>query len=45
MNKIFEDIKKDMLKREESLSVYACKSKDAIFLKEHKIRLFLQKII
>ena len=34
MDKLFEDIKKDLLEREESLSEFACKSKDAILLKE-----------
>ena len=34
MDKIFEQIKYDLLKREESLSQFACKSKDAIFLKK-----------
>ena len=34
MDKLFEDIKKDLLEREESLSEFACKSKNAILLKE-----------
>ena len=32
MDKLFEDIKKDLLEREESLSEFACKSKNAILL-------------
>ena len=36
MDKLFEDIKKDLLEREESLSEFACKSKNAILLKEDK---------
>ena len=34
MDNLFEKIKKDMLAKEEELSEYACKSKDAILLKE-----------
>ena len=34
MDKLFEDIKKDLLEREESLSEFACKSKNAILLKD-----------
>lgn len=34
MNNIFEQIKIDMIKQEETLSQYACKSKDSILLKE-----------
>jgi len=34
MDKLFEDIKKDLLEREERLSKFACKSKNAILLKE-----------
>ena len=34
MDKLFEDIKKDLLEREESLSEFACKSKNAILLRE-----------
>ena len=34
MDKLFEDIKKDLLEREENLSEFACKSKNAILLKE-----------
>ena len=34
MDKLFEDIKKDLLEREESLSKFACKSKNAILLKK-----------
>ena len=34
MDKLFEDIKKDLLEREESLSEFACKSKNAILFKE-----------
>jgi len=36
MDKIFEEIKKDILKREENLSEFACKSKNAILLQEDK---------
>ena len=36
MDKIFEQIKKDFLTQEEGLSKYACKSKDAILLKQDK---------
>ena len=34
MDKIFEQVKKELLTREETLSKFACKSKDAIFLKK-----------
>lgn len=34
MDKLFNDIRIDLLEREESLSKYACKSKNAILLKE-----------
>ena len=34
MNKIFEEIKKEILRREEKLSEFACKSKNAILLRE-----------
>lgn len=34
MNKIFEEIKKEILRREENLSEFACKSEDSIFLRE-----------
>jgi len=36
MDKLFEDIKKDLLEREENLSDFACKSKNAILLKVDK---------
>lgn len=36
MDKIFEKIKEEILKKEENLSEYACKSKDAILLKKDK---------
>jgi len=34
MDKIFDEIKEDILRREESLSKFACKSKDAVLLKQ-----------
>ena len=34
MDKLFDNIRKDLLEREENLSEYACKSKNAILLKE-----------
>ena len=34
MDKVFKQIKEDILKREEGMSKYACRSKDAILLKE-----------
>ena len=49
MDKFFNEVKEEILNREESLSKYACKSKNAIFLnncaklKENEIRpLFLR---
>lgn len=35
MNEIFKEIKDEILAKEESLSKFACKNKDAIFLKEN----------
>ena len=37
MDKIFEEIRKELLKREDNLSRFACKSIDAIFLRKDKI--------
>ena len=36
MDKLFEDIRKDILEREEELSQFACKSKNAILLYKEK---------
>ena len=36
MDKLFEDIRKDILEREEELSQFACKSKNAILLNKDK---------
>jgi len=39
MDKIFKNVKQDMLKREKNLSKFACKSKDAILLnKDEKLK-------
>lgn len=37
MDKIFEEVRRQLLKREENLSNFSCKSKDAIFLRKDKI--------